>query len=253
MIDMEEVIKITGYTSIKLLKLIHKKKYKLLMPTNEKAPPEDWAFFEEQVKKFISHSKARQGQAKVFSATELTKVINWFMAFKKPSERKNACLIAISHYTGLRNVEISRLLLNDLVDENWELKDKFLINSQRTKTNRARTVVLYHPKLIPILNKFVKDRREVGTKLTELLFVTTKHKQYSRVYLANYFKHIYGRVGYYQHSSHSGRRYFITEMLSNDVPIKTAQILAGHTSSATTARYHEPREDDFIRAINKVG
>ena len=52
-------------------------------------------------------------------------------------------------------------------------------------------------------------------------------------------QHIYRAVGFENASSHSGRRTFITELVSKGVSLRVWAELAGHSSIQTTQRYIE--------------
>lgn len=67
--------------------------------------------------------------------------------------------------------------------------------------------------------------------------------------LAQVFARIYAGVGFTGASSHSGRRWFITQLAMKGVASKTIMELAGHKQLSTTQRYIEVTDQMKATAV----
>jgi len=63
---------------------------------------------------------------------------------------------------------------------------------------------------------------------------------------------MYQRAGIVGASSHSGRRWFMTELARNGVHARIIQQRAGHSSLATTQRYIEVTPDMERQAVRSL-
>ena len=70
--------------------------------------------------------------------------------------------------------------------------------------------------------------------------------------LADLFPQVYQRAGIVGASSHSGRRWFMTELARAGVHPRIIQQRAGHSSLATTQRYIEVTPDQERKAVRAI-
>ena len=181
----------------------------------------------------------RQGQSRCLTKKEIQSVIQ----FQKNSRHsiRNICLVNMSVFLGMRVGEVSQLKLRDVVNENWELKKEVVLRKEYTKTKKNRVIYLVHTDVRKSLEKYVRDRRkmeivkETRKPLDKPLFISQKNGAFSPRSLQRLYKHMMKSVGLNEMcSSHSGRRTFITNLITQGIDIKTVSTLAGHSSIQTT-------------------
>jgi integrase/recombinase XerD len=74
-------------------------------------------------------------------------------------------------------------------------------------------------------------------RVSDPLMLSQKGGAFSANSLCQLFKHIYEAAGIEDASSHSGRRWFITQLAHSGVSPKVIMELAGHKQLTTTQRY----------------
>ena len=183
--------------------------------------------------------KRRNGQSKVLSKEEIKRVIG----FQKQSRHsvRNICLLNMSIFLGCRVGEISSLRLNQVVNDDWTIKDEVVLEKENTKSKKNRVMYLVHKDVRTTLENYINHRRETEkleptTKCFEKpLFVSQKNGGFSPRSLQRLFKNMYRAVGLDEMvSSHSGRRTYICNLISSGIDMKTVSTLAGHSSIQTT-------------------
>tara|TARA_B100000686_G_C16428272_1_gene780726 strand:+ start:199 stop:822 length:624 start_codon:yes stop_codon:yes gene_type:complete len=181
----------------------------------------------------------RQGQSQVMTKDEIKRVIQ----YQKHSRHslRNICLISFSFLTGCRVGEISKLKIQDVVNEDWSIKNTTVLRKEYTKTNQTRVIYLVDEKLRKSLEKYITHRRateklEPTKKCFEQpLFISQKKGGFTPRTLQRLFKNMYRGVGLDEMvSSHSGRRTYICNLISAGIDMKTVSTLAGHSSIQTT-------------------
>jgi integrase/recombinase XerD len=183
--------------------------------------------------------KRRQGQSQVLSLDEIKRIIH-FQTNSRHSTR-NICLINLSTFTGMRVGEVSQLKLEDVVDENWKMKDEIVLQKEYTKTKKNRVVYLVHKDVRKSLEKHILERKkeemskETRNVMKKPFFVSQKNGSFSPRTLQRLYKNMCRSVGLDEmKSSHSFRRTFITNLISSGIDMKTVSTLAGHSSIQTT-------------------
>jgi len=192
-------------------------------------------FMEIKMKK----QKRRQGKSRLLTKDEIKRVVQ-FQESGRHSVR-NVCLVHLSCLTGMRVGEISKLKLKDVVNDSWVIKDEVVIPKEYTKTNKTRVVYLVHKELRSSLEKLIQERRktiiinETRRWKEQPVFVSQKGGRFSSGSLQRTYKNMYMSVGLGEMvSSHSGRRTFITNLISSGIDMKTVSTLSGHSSIQTT-------------------
>ena len=181
----------------------------------------------------------RQGKSRLLTKDEIKRVIQ-FQDSGRHSVR-NVCLVNMSCLTGMRVGEISQLNLKDVLNDSWVIKDEVVLPKSYTKTNKTRVVYMVHKELRGSLEKLIQERRKTIT-LNETrrwkeqpVFVSQKGGKFSSSSLQRTYKNMYLSVGLGEMvSSHSGRRTFITNLISSGIDMKTVSTLSGHSSIQTT-------------------
>ena len=177
----------------------------------------------------------RQGQSRLLTKKEIQNVIQ----FQKSSRHsiRNICLVNMSIYLGMRVGEIAQLKMGDVVNEDLSIKEQVVLRKEYTKTNQTRVVYLVHKEVRKSLTDYINYRKECdgNVKSNKALFVSQKKSGFSPRTLQRLYKNMYRSViGDEMVSSHSGRRTFITTLISSGIDMKTVSTLAGHSSIQTT-------------------
>lgn len=187
----------------------------------------------------MKKQKRRQGKSRLLTKDEIKRVVQ-FQESGRHSVR-NVCLVHLSCLTGMRVGEISKLKLKDVVNDSWVIKDEMVIPKEYTKTNKTRVVYLVHKELRSSLEKLIQERRktiilnETRRWKEQPVFVSQKGGRFSSGSLQRTYKNMYMSVGLGEMvSSHSGRRTFITNLISSGIDMKTVSTLSGHSSIQTT-------------------
>lgn len=156
------------------------------------------------------------------------------------------CALIIMYYTGMRGAEVCALNKDYIyfdkkmlyVCESVGSTSKEKIAIKKTKTSSSIRYIPIHDELIPVLEQlilqangnnylFVRNNDEymTGDKLSEVCRLATNG----------------------EFRPYTLRHQFSTDMLLNNVDIKTIQELMGHTSSTMTVSY--ARSNDTVKAL----
>lgn len=188
-------------------------------------------------------------QAKVLTDAELKRVLAMIAQGKHAA--RNRILLLLSHYAGLRVGEIATLTWGDLVEPSGDLTRQFRLKAQHTKTNEARTVHVSSKlarELISYKSCFTQE-----PKRSAPLIRSQKGGPFSANSLCQLLGRIYASAGIMGASSHSGRRWFITQLAHSGVSPKVIMTLAGHRSLATTQRYIDVNDQMMASAVELLG
>ena len=197
----------------------------------------------------------RQGQSRLLTKKEIQKVIQ----FQKSSRHsiRNICLVNMSIYLGMRVGEIAQLKMGDVVNEDLSIKEQVVLRKEYTKTNQTRVVYLVHKEVRKSLTDYINYRKECdgNVKSNKALFVSQKKSGFSPRTLQRLYKNMYRSViGDEMVSSHSGRRTFISNLITQGIDMKTVSTLAGHSSIQTTVDTYavaNPNKMEMVcRSIN---
>lgn len=160
---------------------------------------------------------------------------------------RNRVLVLLSHYAGLRVGEIATLTWGDLLEPSSDIARQFRLKAQHTKTNEARTVHV-SGKLARELAVY-KSCFKQEPKRSAPLIASQKGGPFSANSLCQLIGRIYADAGIVGASSHSGRRWFITQLAHSGVSPKVIMTLAGHRSLATTQRYIDVNDQMLAAAV----
>lgn len=146
----------------------------------------------------------------------------------------------LSVYAGLRVAEIAGMTLADLVSKDGVIQNEITVRSAVAKGGKSRKLPM-HPKIVEALELFRKEHPEMGYIAFSKQWYTKKRQ--SAQALTSYMSFMYDEAGLPFHSSHSGRRTFITNLAKNigrKFTLRDVQLLAGHARLETTEQYIEP-------------
>ena len=192
------------------------------------------------------------GQAKVLTAAEIARVDKCLTGTR--NEHRNRALFLLQLATGVRVGELAALDVDDVLHQK-RVRREFTLGTADTKYCKPRTIYLEHPKARDALLAYLRERRQnLAFIATEPLFVGQKLNadgsyRMSANTLAHLFASLYRLAGVVGASSHSGRRWFMTELARGGVHPRIIQQRAGHSSLATTQRYIEVTPDQERRAL----
>ena len=186
-------------------------------------------------------------QARVLTHAEIKRVLIYCSGTKHA--QRNRLAVLLSHYAGLRVGEIASLTWDQLLDANGDLRDQFYLKAQDTKANEARLVHINAKLMAELMaaKNLIKSRNR--SDVTGPIIASQRGGHFSANSLAQVFARIYAGVGFTDASSHSGRRWFITELAKKGVTSKTIMELAGHKQLSTTQRYIEVTDHMKAQAV----
>ncbi|CAK8716723.1 Tyrosine recombinase XerD [Candidatus Electrothrix aarhusensis] len=172
----------------------------------------------------------REGQAKVLTTEELNRV--QVMAATGRQAKRDLVLLDFSFLLGLRVKEMAALMIEDVTEDNGQIKESFYLKADQAKGNKGRTVYLTNKKLRKNLNSYLNDRVDSNKHLFK-----SQKTAFTANTLQQLFKRLYTKAGIKGAKSHSGRRTFATRLIHKGFDIKSVSVLMGHTNIQTTARY----------------
>jgi integrase/recombinase XerD len=179
----------------------------------------------------------KTGSARVLDDKEFKQVLK-FIEIGNHSKR-NAAIITLSFYLGLRAKELAALKAVDVV-ENHSIKKVLRLLASYTKGAKHRDVSLENKVVVKVLTEYVAERRaEDGTtfNLAAPLFRSQKGLAFSPATMSRLLGDIYKSAGFADASSHSGRRSLITKLAYSGIDLNSVRQIAGHSSISTTQRY----------------
>jgi len=112
------------------------------------------------------------------------------------------------------------------------IRKEFRLGTEDTKYCKARTLFLEAPKAIAAVLEYLRQRKpDLSFSGTEPLFVGKRRNEWEGSFrlsansLADLFRQIYQQAGIVGASSHSGQRWFMTELARAGVHPRTIQQL----------------------------
>ena len=156
------------------------------------------------------------------------------------SALRNVAILAVSYRLGLRAKEIAALTVADVLDVRGDLHQETTL--RRTKGDKPRTAYLSNATLRRELLAYLGARRvEEGILFNPAaaLFKSRKGGHFSPNTMQQLIHRLHARAGINGGRSHSGRRWFATELIAKGTDLKAVSVLMGHSSVAMTAQYAE--------------
>jgi integrase/recombinase XerD len=164
--------------------------------------------------------------------------------------------LAVSYRLGLRAKEISALRIADVVDSKGDLRDECALSAAATKGGRPRIAYLSNPGVRWALKAYLEGRRTVeGMQFDSRapLFLSQKGGAFTPNTMQQLLHRLHMVAGIVGGRSHSGRRWFATELISRGIDIKAVSVLMGHSSVAMTAQYAEDNPQRLRKIAASLG
>lgn len=193
---------------------------------------------------------AQIGKARVPTEGELKRL---FSIVKVGNHaRRNAAMLSVSYRLGFRAKEIASLRIRDVLDDQGRLREECGLTGAMTKGGKPRVAYLTNPVVRQSIKEYLDERRIQEGILFNFgspLFKSQKGNNFSPNTLQQLLRRLHDRAGIVGGRSHSGRRWFATELISRGTDIKAVSVLMGHSSVSMTARYAEDNPQRLRRIV----
>ncbi|MEW6342198.1 MAG: site-specific integrase [Pseudomonadota bacterium] len=180
------------------------------------------------------------GKAAVPSAVELRRLLTVARAGKQGL--RNAAIVNVSYRLGFRAKEMAGLRVSDLMDDQLQLRDECRLSGKVTKGGKPRVAYLSNSHLRSALLDYLRWRQvQEGILFNRnaALFKSQKGSGFSPNTMQQLLARLHDVAGIQGGRSHSGRRWFATELISKGIDLKSVSVLMGHSSVSMTAQYAE--------------
>lgn len=181
----------------------------------------------------LYHGVMKQGIAPYLPATTLEVALS---AQKRHLHARRDCaILMLSHYMGLRAMELSGLTLGDVFDPGTgQVREVVRLMAAVTKGGKFREVFLVNERARESLRSYLGERSL--RHMDAPLFLSQRGGRFSPNTMQRLMAICYSRAGI-KASSHSGRRSFATHLIQQGADIYSIQQLLGHASIMTTQKY----------------
>ena len=187
---------------------------------------------------------ARGKQAKITSDKQVRAVLAELATRRYPL--RDRVMFLLSMKAGMRAVEIASITWAMVTDAEGKIGDVIALQNRASKGKGGGRIIPVHPDLKTAL---VALHKEQGVNARPDWPVVHSERQHglSAAAVAVWFHRLYAGLGMVGCSSHSGRRSFVTRAARRISEVggslRDVQMLAGHASLSTTARYIEHDAD----------
>ncbi len=194
-----------------------------------------------------------RGKAKVPGDAELKRL---FAVTKAGANAKrNIAILGASYRLGLRAKELAALTVGDVLDDDGAIREECLLSAAQTKGGKPRVVYLTHPAVRSALKDYLAEREQaqgLAFMRASPLFRSTKGGGFSPNTMQQLLHTLHEQAGVIGGRSHSGRRWFATELIGKGADLKAVSVLMGHSSVAMTARYAEDNPQRLRRLVMEM-
>jgi integrase/recombinase XerD len=155
---------------------------------------------------------------------------------------RNAAIVNVSYRLGFRAKEMAGLRVSDLMDDQLQLRDECRLSGKVTKGGKPRVAYLSNSHLRSALLDYLRWRQvQEGILFNRnaALFKSQKGSGFSPNTMQQLLARLHDVAGIQGGRSHSGRRWFATELISKGIDLKSVSVLMGHSSVSMTAQYAE--------------
>jgi len=150
---------------------------------------------------------------------------------RAPTGIRNAALLSVLYRCGLRIAEALALKHSDIDADARTVRVLF------GKGAKARTVGIDDGALA-VLQRWIDKKKSLGINGRTRLFCTLAGDPMSSDYIRTMIPRLARKAGIEKRvHAHALRHTFAAELARENTPINVIQVLLGHSSSATTARY----------------
>ena len=197
---------------------------------------------------------ARRGKARVPTEPELRRLTT--IARSTANGLRDSAIVAVSYRLGFRAKEIASLVIRDVLDDSGQIREDCQLSASNTKGGKPRVAYLTNPAVRLALKAYLEERRKQEGGLfmpTAPLYRSRKGGAFTPNTMQQLLHRLHERAGIIGGRSHSGRRWFATELISKGVDIKSVSVLMGHSSVAMTAQYAEDNPQRLRRIAAELG
>lgn len=194
------------------------------------------------------------GKARVPTDAELKRLFGVTRAGKHA--KRNAAMLAVSYRLGFRAKEIAALRIKNVLGDSGQLREECALSWPMTKGGKPRVAYLTNPFVTKALRDYLDERHEregIIFNIEAALFRSQKGGAFSPNSMQQLLRRLHDRAGIIGGRSHSGRRWFATELISKGVDLKSVSVLMGHSSIAMTAEYAEDNPQRLRRIAAELG
>ena len=168
---------------------------------------------------------------------------------------RNVAILAVSYRLGLRAKEIAALRVTHFLAENGRLRDECNLTETMTKGGKPRVAYLSNPILRQALRDYLEERRKREGILFNFdapLFKSQKGDAFTPNSLQQLMRRLHDNAGIPGGRSHSGRRWFATELISKGIDLKAVSTLMGHRSIFMTIQYAQDNPQRLRRIAQEL-
>ena len=182
--------------------------------------------------------KTQQREKESFTQNEQRLLLSYIVKLDAtPSylAQRDALLLKILYYTGVRATELTNIKwtdINEFDDENAGLIYEILISG---KGNKQRFTYITHDKII---NNLEFLRAYSGALTTEYLLTSTHGNQCNRSSLLLVINNLLKKAGINKTGIHIFRHTFARNLVNKNVNLSTIKDLLGHTNITITAQFY---------------
>lgn len=145
---------------------------------------------------------------------------------------RDQTILLMSHFLGLRSMELAALTVGDVFDlQTGQVKE--VLRLVVTKGDRFREVFLVDEQTRDHVRRYLISR---PARPDAPLFLSQKGGRFSGNTMQRLIANCYKKAGV-RASSHSGRRSFATRLINSGADIYSVKELLGHSSIVTTQVY----------------
>ena len=195
--------------------------------------------------------RTHEGQARSLNSEEFQLVMDYTLANSK-SPVRDAALLAVSYYVGLRVKEIAELSLDDVLNTEGEIKQNVTLRKVTTKRAKGGFAYFTHPALREHLSKYLVEVRSQKSTETKAVFVTKYTKQFSPSSLSRHLGNLYRDAGYEGCTGYTGRRSLGRNLNRNGVSVFNIQKILRHSDIKTTQLYIDVDEDMLANLVSTL-
>jgi integrase/recombinase XerC len=183
-------------------------------------------------------------QAKIINDRQVRAVLAELATRRYPLRDRVMFLLSLK--AGMRAVEIASITWAMVTDAEGKVCDLIALQNRASKGKGGGRIIPVHPDLTTALMALHKER---GVKVRPDWPVIHSERNHglSAAAVAVWFHRLYAGLGMVGCSSHSGRRSFVTRAARRISEVggslRDVQMLAGHASLSTTAKYIEHDAD----------
>jgi len=183
-------------------------------------------------------------QAKILNGKQVRAVLAEVDSRRYPF--RDRTMVMLSLKAGLRAVEIASITWAMVTDAEGNIGDVIALQNRASKGKSGGRIIPMHPDLKTALVTLHKER---GVKVRPdcPIIHSERDQGLSAAAVAVWFHRLYTGLGMVGCSSHSGRRSFVTRAARRISEVggslRDVQMLAGHASLSTTAKYIEHDAD----------